>query len=282
MIFKTGILQKTAALTAVFCFSWSSSALGTAAIISAENSLEIAKKKAVNLLMQSQKKQAIAVLTEYISTSGSKLMIKNAYAYRLKIAKTFLTKEAQEFYEMSLNLTIDNPKASRKSNEECLNKDPENFECLIQKARLLCRERKGPLKSDELELFTKYFEPGEINWIKLSCEKNSAEFRANNFFKKDVYKSSENKLILAILELERSVIAKNFSRAKEVLINLETENPDWPDITFFKDKINEESTENKSVSASDNLNQYKNKCKNLNKSTARKYKYDFDLCLRGT
>ncbi len=281
MIFKTIKFKKTAAIAAVFYFLYSVSAFGSATRISAENSLEIAKKKAINLLMQSQKKQALAVLTEYLSTASSKSMIKNAYAFRLKIAKTFLTKEAQEFYEMSLNLTIDNPKASRKSNEECLNKDPENFECLIQKARLLCRERKSSFKPDELEPFVKYFEPGDTNWIKVSCEKSTTEFRANNFFKKDAFKASENKLVFAILELERSVFTKNFSRAREVLSMLESENPDWPELAFFKNKINAESTENNSASAIDNLNQYKNKCKNLSKSVARKYKYDFDLCLRG-
>lgn len=281
MIFKTVKFKKTAAITAVFYFLLSVHAIASVSRVSSENSLEIAKKKAVNLLMQSQKKQAIAVLTEFISAASSKSMIKNAQAFRLKIAKTFLTKEAQEFYEMSLNLTIENPKAARKSNEECLSKDPENLECLIQKARLLCRERKSPLKPDELDTFAKYFEAADTNWIKLSCEKNAADFKTNNFLKKEVQKTGDNKLVFMILELERSILAKNFSKAKEVLGTLESENPDWPDLVFFKNKINIESTENNSASAIDNVNQYKNKCKSLSKSVARKYKNDFDLCVRG-
>lgn len=281
MNFKINTFQKAAALTAAFCFLCPMIISAGTARANAEGSLEIVKKKAVNLLMQSQKKQAIAVLSEYISTASSKSLIKEAQDYRLKIAKNFLTKETQEFYETSLNLTIENPKASKKNNEECLNKDPENLECLIQKARLLCRERKSPLKPEELEVFAKYFESGEINWVKLSCEKNLENFKTYSFLKKDFNKMNENKLILAILEVERALAVKNFSKAKEVLSLIESESADWPDLLFFKNKINAESTENKSVTASDSLNQYKNKCKNLSKSVARKYKYDFDLCLRG-
>ena len=281
MNYKKDTLQKTAALTAVFCFLWSLNLHSAVAKVSSDSSLEIVKKKAINLLMQSQKKQAIAVLTDYISVATSKLLIKDAQEYRLKIAKNFLTKETQEFYEMSLNLTIEEPKASRKNNEECLNKDPENLECQIQKARLLCRERKKPLKPEELEIFARYFETSEINWIKISCEKNLANFKSYVFLKKDLNKTNENKFVLAVLEVERSLSVNNFSKAKEVLSYIESENSDWPDLVYFKNKIDNESTENKSVSAVDSLNQYKNKCKNLSKSVARKYKYDFDLCLRG-
>ena len=183
MSFKTYTFKKTAVLTAVFCFMWSTKLVATNTPGLSEGALEVVKKKAINLLMQSQKKQALVVLSEYISRENNKNLVKAARDFRLKIAKKFLTKEAQEFYEMSLNLTVENPKASKKNNEDCLIKDPENLDCIIQKIRLLCRDRKGPLKVEDFQLAEKYFDAGEIDWVKISCEKNSSDFKTYNFFK---------------------------------------------------------------------------------------------------
>ena len=281
MNLKIKIIQKAAALTAAFCFLLLSYPLSAKEKLS-DNGLEAAKKRAVNLLIQKQKKQALSSLTDFITSEGSRSIAKEAREFRIQIAKKFLTKEAQEAYETSLNLTLENPAEAKKNNEDCLARDPEQLDCRIQRARLLYREKKKkPIDPEEIEKINKYFDPSDFNWIKISLEKNAAEIKNLNFFKKDFEKRNEGKLILAMLELDRTVAAKNFSKTKEVLSIVEKDYPDWPDLIYFKDRIDMESADNKSLSPSERSNQYLSKCKSLSKSIIRKYRYDFDLCLRG-
>lgn len=281
MNLKNVIIKKTAAMSAVFCFLYITEANAQVLLPRTQTSLETVKKKAVNLLMQSQKKQALSVLSDYISKENNRAKNKEAREYRLSLAKKFLNKEAQEAYEMSLNLTLENPKESKSYNEDCLTRDPENMDCLIQRARLIYRERKGPLKAEEILALSQYYEFTDINWVKASSEKLLPEFKLHNFFKKDGLKLTENRFVLAVLEIERSLAAKNFSKAKDILSLLEKDYSDWPEHIYFKNRIDIDSTENKTAGAVDFLNQYKSKCKNLSKSTARKYRYDYDLCIRG-
>lgn len=281
MNLKNVTFIKTAAVSAVFCFLTATTVTAQVLLPRTQTALETVKKKAVNLLMQSQKKQALTVLSDYISKENNRVKNKEAREYRLSLAKKFLNKEAQEAYEMSLNLTLENPKASKNYNEDCLTRDPENMDCLIQRARLIYRERKGPLKTEEILALSQYFELSDINWVKVSSEKLLPEFKSYYFFKKDGLKLTENRFVLASLEIERSLAAKNFSKAKDILNLLEKDYGDWPEHIYFKNRIDVDSTENKTTAAVDFLNQYKSKCKNLSKSIVRKYRYDYDLCMRG-
>lgn len=284
MNLSTKLIQKAAEKTAAFSFliALTFSFNSYAKVKPNIDELEAVKKKVTNLLMQKQKKQALASLDDFMQNETNRAAIKEAKSFRVQIAKMFLSKEAQESYEMSLNLTIDNPKESRKNNEDCLTREPENLDCLIQRARLIYREKKkSPLSADELEKTASYFETNEINWIKASAEKTQPEFRNYNFFKKDNSKWTEEKFVLAALEVDRSLLVKNFSKAREIIALLEKEYPDWPDLIYFKEKLDVESSENKALESTEINALYQNKCKSLSKSVIRKYRYDFELCLRG-
>lgn len=271
---------KTAASAAVFYFAtfhFSSTAFAV------ENNLDAVKKKVLNLLIQKQKKQALAYVDDYITVEKNKANLKEAKDFKISIAKKFLTKEAQESYELSINQTLDSAKEAKKSNEDCLSQEPENLDCQIQKLRLAYRENpKRPNERAEAEKVNKYFSDNDINWVKLSLEKSAPEFKNANFYKKEVGPLTEEKLVKSILEVDRAFMAKNFSKAKEILQMIEKEYPDWPDLVFFKQVINVESAENNKVSATEVSNLYQTKCKNLSKTISRKYRYDFDLCMRGT
>ena len=78
-----------------------------------------------------------------------------------------------------------------------------------------------------------------------------------------------------------SWMIKNFSKAKELLNLIEIFYADWPETIYFKNKIDLESSEMKEPTTVEFMNQYQNKCKNLSKTIVRKYRYDFELCLRG-
>lgn len=274
---------KTAAQTAVFyfiCILFFSD-VGLTKSGAQDQTFEAVKKKAVALLIQKQKKQALSVIDDYIFQEKNKASLKEIKDFRFNIAKKFLTKEAQEAYEVSLNLTLENPKEAKKMNDECLVIDPENADCLIQKLRLIYRE--NPLKVNsqtDLEKLNKNFSEGDLNWVKASYEKSLPDFKNQNFFKKE-NTNNEDKFIKLVLEADRAFLVKNYSKSKEMLVQLEKEYKEWPDLVFYKQKMDLESTENKSITANESANLYQMKCKNLSKSIVRKFRYDFDLCLRG-
>ena len=87
MNFKNVIFQKTAALSAVFYFFIVSAAFAQDVAPQVQKSLEIVKLKAVNLLMQSQKKQALSILSDYIAKENNKSKNKEARDYRINLAK---------------------------------------------------------------------------------------------------------------------------------------------------------------------------------------------------
>ena len=281
MNLEVKLILKAAAKTAAF-FIFILSLLAVNRPKTADTNLDGVKKRVINLLIQKQKKQALSTINNYLTTETNKTALKEAREFRMQIAKKFLTKEAQEFYEMSINLSLDNPKEAKKNNDECLALDPDQLDCLIQQLRLSFRsKKKKATEPEDLEKLSRYFDAAEFNWIKVSVEKNSPDFKNLNFYRQETVSLTEEKLVLAILETDRAMAAKNFSRAKEVLSVISVEHSDWPDLIHFKNRIDFESSENKSLSPPDLQNQYVNKCKSLSKSIVRKYRYDFELCQRG-
>ena len=281
MIYKKNYLQKAAALTAAFCIL-TITTFAAAKNKERDSEFDTVKKKAINLLIQKQKKQALGAIEDYIERESSKSNIKEAKDFKLSLAQKFLTKEAQESYELSLNLTLENPKEAKKNNEDCLARDPENLDCALQRLRLFYREKqKKPADTVEVEKASGYFESTEGNWVKASMDKKTTEFLNANFYKKENKKLVESNFIFAVLELDRTVLTKNFSKAKEVFAQIEKDYPDWPDLIFFKNKMDLDLTDEKGQTSAEMLTLYLNKCKSLPKSVVRKYRYDFDLCARG-
>lgn len=284
MIFNYEEIKKTAAQTAVFylvtTLFLSSHFCGADA---AESNWDITKKKVQTFLIQKQKKQALSAIDDFLAIEKNKQIVKEAHDFKASVAKKFLTKEAQEFYEVSLNATLDNAKEAKKNNEECLALEPENLDCQIQKVRLVYRDNPNKFNDKiEIEKINKYFSDLDFNWVKVSTEKKTPEFKTLAFYKKESGPMTEDRLIKSILEIDRAFDVKNFSKAKEILQLVEKEFKDWPDLVFFKQNIDIESTENKQVSATELSNLYQMKCKNLSKTISRKYRYDFDLCMRSS
>ncbi|MBC7466044.1 MAG: hypothetical protein H7256_08630 [Bdellovibrio sp.] len=280
-------IRKTAAQTAVFYFA------ATALILSysvdcfskansGETSFEAVKAKVIKNLIQKQKKQALLAIDEFMALEKNKQTLKEARDFKVGVAKKFLTKEAQEFYEVSLNSTLDNVKDAKKNNDECLSLEPENLDCQIQKVRLIYRDNPNKFNDKvEIEKVNKFFADPDFNWVKVSAEKNKPDFKNLSFYKKESGILTEDKLIKAILELDRTFAAKNFTKSKEILQAIEKDFKDWPDLVFFKQNIDIQTIQESSINASETTNLYQMKCKNLSKTISRKYRYDFDLCARG-
>lgn len=274
MIFSFSNFIKTASINAVFLFSGHALAI--------PNSYENIKNKAAELLAQKKKDQALRLIISYSRTDRSKNYKKETGELLYLAAQTFLSKEAQEEYESSLNATLDNEKNAQKSVERCLNLEPQNLDCQIQKARLAYRSKndrvfKATIATIRDLLANSFYEP----LFGLFLEKKDADFKNRQIFSGQNESLPENMFGFVLLELDRCFAVKNFSRAKDILISLEKSFSDWPDLLYYKHRLNAESEEDPAKISSELLAAYASKCKSITKSASRKYRYDFELCIRG-
>lgn len=271
-------ILKVASLCATFLFN--------AQAFAEETTLESIKLKATELLLLKKKNQALQLLTNYIKNDVGHNNKDEAIEFSVKIAQKFISREAQEAYENSLNLTLDDPKAAMKSNDKCLLIEPQQLECLIQKMRLFLRD-KNNFKTGETAAQIKEIVPRSKYeyWLELILIKDQIEFKNKQIIKNIPEKNTEINMGLILLELDRCFLAKNYSRAKDLISHIEKNYSDWPDLLFYKYKINLESNEEKQkIGAelnSEPLAVYFKKCISLNKTVARKFRYDFLLCARG-
>lgn len=273
--------KKAAILCAAFLFTF----LGPRQGHSQALDFEKVRAKATELLLQKKKEQSLQLILSFIEAEYSPSKKDEAVEFLVKTAQKFIFREAQEAYENSINLTLENANEAGKSNDRCLTIEPQQLECLIQRMRLLMREKnkraaqEAILKIKELVPYSKF----EV-WTKYVGQKNDTEFRNKPVIKTIPDKLTEENMGLLLLELDRSFLAKNYSRAKDLINYFEKHYPAWPDLLFYKHKINLESSEDKQKNNSDasaeQMTLYNNRCKSLSKTTARKFRYDIDLCNR--
>lgn len=253
-----------------------------AALATPMTSLENIKTKSAELLARKQKDKAIQLIINYSKTERSRAYRFEAGELLFGVGQSFLTKEAQEEYETSLNETLENPKKALKAVDGCLKLDSQNLDCLIQKARLYYRDgNKKNFTATIDEILAQVRGSGYEYLFQLFLERESAEFKNKQIINHLPPQPNERTLFYVIFELERSFAAKNYSRAREILAYGEKHYSSWPDLGFYMNRLNSESSEKQVRQEDDLLNIYNNKCKSISNSTARKFRYDFDLCNRG-
>jgi hypothetical protein len=247
-------------------------------------SLESIKKKAATLISQQKKSEAIQLVSEHNKTINLTDSSSEAAEFLVKISQTFISKEAQEAYEASINATLENAKEAKRQNDHCLQLEPQNADCLVQKIRLDYRDKNKAEVEKTWTLLADISKGSKLyTWVDLFIHKDdpSFAFKSKSFVKKINEKPTEDFFMLVLLETERAFLVKNFSRAKECIEYLEKNFPEFPETMYFKQKIDSESIEDKQTNANDVNLIYATKCKSLTKSSARKFRYDFDLCQRG-
>lgn len=246
-------------------------------------SFESVRKKSIELLVQKKKNQALQLLQNYGKTNLGQPHKEEASQLLLKLARKFMTREAQEAYENSLNLSLEDPKEALKSVEQCLATEPQQSDCLVQKARLLFMARNQRAFEQALHELRELV-PGTVNeqWLLLWPAQQTPEFKSKQILRFLPEKAGDDEFVIVIHEIERAFSVKNYSRAKDVIKYLEKYYADWPDLLYYQYRINAESAEETQKSTTEKLQLYTSKCKNLSKSQVRKYRYDFKLCLRKT
>jgi hypothetical protein len=245
---------------------------------------EEVKKVAGQLLLKKQKSESLQVVNKFLKNEANKAYAAEANEFIIKISQTFISKDAQDAYEASLNATLDNPKEANKQVDLCLQLEIENIDCLIQKIRLAYRDKNREVAEKNLLIVDGFAHGTEVySWIEMFLQKDTTGggFKDKTILKRFSDKLNDETFVLTVLEVERSFAAKNFSRAKSGIEILERNDPDYPDIIYFKQKLDLDSAEIKASVGSEGNVMYVTKCKSLTKSMARKFRYDFDLCQRG-
>lgn len=267
-------ILKAAIINAAFLFS-------VAEAKTPPTSIENIRTRVSLLLATDKKEEALQILSNYLKADRNKAYRNDASELIFSIGQVFLNKETQEHYENSLSETLLNDKSALKAADRCLKLDKVNVDCLIQKARSQHRLKntKAYIETlNELKVILAY-----SNYEKI-FEQYVAQIQPENKSKQVVTvlpaEANEKTILLLGLELERAFLVKNYSRAKEVATYTEKHFPDWPDLAYFKNKLNLESSENQLQVDDDLIIIYINKCKSISKSNARKFRYDFDLCNR--
>lgn len=243
------------------------------------------KKQAESLLQDKKRQEALLLIDDFLKESSNKADIEKAKELKINLGKKFLSQEAQSFYEQSINLTLENKNESKKFIEQCLALEKNNLDCQIQSLRLEYRDTINPSKNKQISAKLDN-DLQSFDWIRLTIQKKDKDFKNQVILKKIPTSINETQMILTLLELERSIQSKNYAMAKEALAYFEKNYSDWPEIVLFKQKIDADSSENQVPIYEKNQNQdtlavYQAKCKSLSKTSVRRFRYDFDLCLRG-
>ncbi len=267
--------KKAALINAAFLF------LAAPSFAKPVDSIDNIRNKTGELLALKQKDKAIQLILNYLKTERSRAYRSEASELLFDLGQSFMAREAQQEYETSLIDTLDNEKKSYKAAEACLKLEPQNLDCLIQRARLSYRSnslKNFNLQIEEVKnLLTQSTYEG---LFVLFLDRQSNDFKEKQILTSLPATPNERTLFYVIFELDRSFQAKNYSRAKEVINYAEKNYQDWPDLAFYKNRLNIESAENGAKTSDELLTLYTNKCKNLARSLVRKYRYDFDLCRR--
>lgn len=267
--------KKAALLNAAFLF------LTTPSFAKPVESIDNIRNKTGELLALKQKDKAIQLILNYLKAERSKVYRNEASELLFDLGQSFMAREAQQEYEASLIDTLDNEKKSYKSAEACLKLEPQNLDCMIQRARLSYRMSSMKNFTQQIDdIKTLLTQSTYEGLFSLFIDRQNNEIKDKQILTSLPNPPSERTLFYVIFELDRSFQAKNYSRAKEVIGYAEKYYVDWPDIAFYKNRLNNESAENDTKISDELLTLYTNKCKNLARSLVRKYRYDFDLCRR--
>lgn len=233
-------------------------------------------QKAQNLILQKNRPQALEILI-----AGLKNEKPGSFAFKeLKknlneMSRVFISEKAQQAYEFSLSLKrTDLPQAILKITD-ALRAEPENSILLLEAARQ--NLMKGDCKN-ALEMAQKVQKinlwDDELNLV-LAQSKICLNDLAGYFSAKEGFQIT-NSVSWLSLEIERSLKEKNFSKAKEALIQMIKIDKNYPERNYWAWKIDIEQK----VINIDSAQDYKTECQNMTSARYRRFILDPRLCTR--
>lgn len=245
-----------------------------------EQKIDEAKKKITSLLLLKQRPQALEIVQELSRTNTSPELLKKIIQLKLVVMSSFLSSEAQDFFELASSQYLNQAKVSLRNTQKCLAVDPEQFMC--QWAEVKANSKSNSKYSAFLEkMKTTAMDVPELKPLILSLDKTQLEFVSLQFDPNTKTELYDSQLLAAILEFDRSILAKNYLLAKESLEKLQQLAPDYIDIVMMRAQLYRHTYGDESVDKLLNVvTIYKKKCEAVSPEIARKYFFDIDFCRR--
>lgn len=242
--------------------------------------LEEAKKKITSLLLLKQRPQALDLIQDLNRTNFSAELQKKISQLKLVVLTSFLSSESQDFFELASSQYLNQPKSSLKNTQRCLSIDPDQFMCLW--AEVKANSKNNSRYSQFLEkMKTTAFDVTELKPLILSLDKTQPEFINFQFEVSRKTELYDAQLLSAILEFDRSILAKNYLLARESLDKLQQIAPDYIDLVLMRAQLHRHTYGEESVNNLLNVvTIYKKKCEAVSPEVARKYFFDIDFCRR--
>lgn len=282
------IFEKAALVAAFFISSVSPSwgalpnknSMAKTQVKSQDLKIDEAKKKITSLLLLKQRPQALEIIQELGRSSLSPELQKKVTQLKLVVLSSFLSSEAQDFFELASSQYLNQSKVSLRNTQKCLSIDPEQFMCLWAEAKannksnnryslFLEKMKTTALDIPELKPLILSLDKTQNGFINLQLDPNS---------KTELY---DSQLLSAILEFDRSILAKNYLLAKESLEKLQQMAPDYTDIIIMRAQLYRHTYGEESLDKLFNIATiYKKKCEAVSPEVARKYFFDIDFCRR--
>lgn len=255
-------------------------ALAKTQVKAQEQKIDEAKKKIISLLLLKQRPQALEIVQELSRTNTAPDLQKKILQLKLVVMSSFLSSEAQDFFELASSQYLNQAKNSIRNSQKCLAVDPEHFMCLWAEAK--ANSKSNSRYSLFLEkMKTIAMDVPELKPLILSLDKAQPDFVSLQLDPNSKTELYDAQLLSAILEFDRSILAKNYLLAKESLEKLQQMAPDYTDIIMMRAQLYHHTYGEESV---DNLLNvvtiYKKKCEAVSPEVARKFFFDIDFCRR--
>lgn len=255
-------------------------ALAKTQVKAQEQKIDEAKKKITSLLLLKQRPQALEIVQELSRTNTAPDLQKKILQLKLVVMSSFLSSEAQDFFELASSQYLNQAKNSIRNSQKCLAVDPEHFMCLWAEAK--ANSKSNSRYSLFLEkMKTIAMDVPELKPLILSLDKAQPDFVSLQLDPNSKTELYDAQLLSAILEFDRSILAKNYLLAKESLEKLQQMAPDYTDIIMMRAQLYHHTYGEESV---DNLLNvvtiYKKKCEAVSPEVARKFFFDIDFCRR--
>ncbi|AZZ35354.1 hypothetical protein CIK05_00560 [Bdellovibrio sp. qaytius] len=245
-----------------------------------EQRIDEAKKKITTLMLLKQRPQALELIQNINRTNSTPELQKKISQLKLVVLTSFLSSEAQDFFELASSQYLTQAKSSLKNTQKCLSIDPEQFMCLWAEVKANGKNNSRYAQFLEKMKLTALDVP-ELKPLILSLDKTQTDFinlQLDSNSKTELY---DSQLLAAILEFDRSILAKNYLLAKESLDKLTQLAPDYIDVILMRAQLYRhtygEDAENNLVNV---VTIYKKKCEAVSPEIARKYFFDIDFCRR--
>jgi hypothetical protein len=245
-----------------------------------EQKLDEAKKKITSLLLLKQRPQALEIIQELSRTNSNPELQKKIIQLKLVVLSSFLSSEAQDFFELASSQYLNQSKISLRNSQKCLTVDTEQFMCLWAEAKANSKSNNRYSLFFE-KMKTTALDVPELKPLILSLDKSQKTFINLELDPNSKTELYDAQLLSSILEFDRSILAKNYLLAKESLEKIQQIAPDYTDIIIMRAQLHRHTYGEEAL---DNLLNvvtiYKKKCEAISAEVARKYFFDIDFCRR--